>query len=71
MEVLYSGHIIHILDLIPGILKDKYADYWQENRNQTLINWKWCSLNPKKFAGYSEDCWGLTASYSIEWLCCT
>ena len=63
---LFWAHYSY-LGLDPRNLKDKYADYWQENRNQTLINWKWCSLNPKKFAGYSEDCWGLTASYSVNY----
>ncbi|MEI6047443.1 MAG: glucoamylase family protein [Bacteroidota bacterium] len=60
---LFWAHYSY-LGLDPGNLKDKYADYWQQNKNQTLINWKWCTLNPKKFAGYSKDCWGLTASYS-------
>ena len=62
---LFWAHYSY-LGLDPRNLKDKYADYWQENKNQTLINWKWCSLNIKKFAGYSEDCWGLTASYSVK-----
>jgi hypothetical protein len=54
------------LGLDPRSLKDKYADYWQENKNQTLINREWCLQNPDKFAGYGENCWGLTASYSIN-----
>jgi hypothetical protein len=62
---LFWAHYSY-LGLDPRFLKDKYADYWQENKNQTLINWKWCSQNPKKFAGYSDSCWGLTASYSIN-----
>ena len=62
---LFWAHYSY-LGLDPRHLKDKYADYWQENKNQTLINWRWCSLNPGKFAGYSEECWGLTASYSIN-----
>jgi hypothetical protein len=62
---LFWAHYSY-LGLNPTKLKDKYADYWQQNKNQTLINWKWCSLNPKNYAGYSEDCWGLTASYSPE-----
>ena len=61
---LFWAHYSY-LGLDPRSLKDMYADYWQENKNQTLINWKWCSLNPKKFAGYSDSCWGLTASYSM------
>lgn len=66
----YSGPLFwahySYLGLDPRFLKDKYADYWQENKNQTLINWKWCSENPGKYAGYSDKCWGLTASYSIN-----
>lgn len=62
---LFWAHYSY-LGLDPSHLKDKYADYWQENRNQTLINWTWCSLNSDKFKGYSKDCWGLTASYSID-----
>lgn len=60
---LFWAHYSY-LGLDPRNLKDKYADYLEENKNQTLINWMWCSLNPKKFAGYSNECWGLTASYS-------
>jgi hypothetical protein len=54
------------LGLNPRDLKDRYADYWQLNKNQTLINWQWCVRNPNNFQGYGKDCWGLTASYSPE-----
>jgi hypothetical protein len=54
------------LSLNPKGLKDNYADYWQENVNQTLINRAWCIDNPKKFKGYGENLWGLTASYSVN-----
>jgi len=60
---LFWAHYSY-LGLDPRNLKDKYADYWTENVNQVLINWRWCTDNPGKHAGYSEDCWGLTASYS-------
>ena len=49
------------LGLDPRGLKDQYADYWLQNTNQTLINRAYCLDNPKKFAGYGPDCWGLTA----------
>ncbi len=62
---LFWAHYSY-LGLDPRFLKDKYADYWQENKNQSLINWKWCTLDPKKYAGYSDSCWGLTASYSMN-----
>ena len=50
------------LGLDPRGLKDRYADYWEQNKNHTLINRQHCILNPKKFKGYGENCWGLTAS---------
>jgi hypothetical protein len=62
---LFWAHYSY-LGLDPRNLKDKYADYWTENRNQTLINRQWCIENPKKFKGYGENCWGLTASYSVK-----
>jgi hypothetical protein len=62
---LFWAHYSY-LGLDPHNLKDKYADYWQENRNQTLINWQWCVLNPLKYKGYNKECWGLTASYSVN-----
>ncbi|MFA5417704.1 MAG: glucoamylase family protein, partial [Bacteroidales bacterium] len=50
------------LGLDPRNLKDTYADYWQQNVNQSLINYAYCVDNPKKYLGYSNACWGLTAS---------
>jgi hypothetical protein len=50
------------LGLNPTGLKDNYADYWEQNKNHTLINRAYCIDNPKAFKGYGENCWGLTAS---------
>lgn len=58
---LFFSHY-SFLGLNPKGLKDRYADYWQQNRNHTLINRAYCIDNPKKFKGYGENCWGLTAS---------
>lgn len=52
------------LGLDPRGLKDRYADYWQQNKNHVLINRAYCIENPKKYKGYSADSWGLTASDS-------
>ena len=41
---------------------DDYTNYWTQNVNATFINQKYCIRNPKNFVGYSDDCWGLTAS---------
>ena len=50
------------LGLDPRNLEDRYANYWEQNVNQTLINRQYCIDNPKNYEGYSADCWGLTAS---------
>lgn len=54
------------LGLDPRNLRDRYADYWEHNTNHTLINRQHCIENPKGYKGYGENCWGLTASYSIN-----
>ncbi|MGB3006417.1 MAG: glucoamylase family protein [Chitinophagaceae bacterium] len=62
---LFWAHYSY-LGLDPRGLKDKYADYWLENKNQSLINYQWCVDNPNKYKGYGENSWGLTSSYSIK-----
>ncbi len=62
---LFWAHYSY-LGLDPRGLKDKYANYWEENKNQVLINHDWCVENPNHFKGYGENSWGLTASYSIN-----
>lgn len=42
------------------------TDYWEQCRNHTLINRAYCIDNPKKFKGYSDSCWGLTAGDSYK-----
>lgn len=49
----------------PRVKRDLYANYFGQNINQSLINYNYCIENPKNFVGYSENCWGLTASTSI------
>jgi hypothetical protein len=62
---LFWAHYSY-LGLDPRGLSDRYANYWEANRNQTLINHRWCTTNPKNYAGYDSTCWGLTASYSVK-----
>lgn len=54
------------MGLNPKGLTDRYADYWEQNTNHTLINRAYCIDNPKKYKGYGENCWGLTASDNYE-----
>jgi hypothetical protein len=58
---LFFSHY-SFLSIDPRGLKDRHADYWEQNVNHTLINREHCIRNPKKFKGYSAECWGLTAS---------
>ncbi|MCI1778349.1 MAG: beta-glucosidase [Bacteroidales bacterium] len=54
------------LGLDPHGLEDGYADYFMQMKNYTLINRAYCIRNPHGYKGYGEDCWGLTASYSVN-----
>src|SRR5215813_737323 len=58
---LFFAHY-SFLALDPRGLKDRYADYWRQNVQHTLINREHCVRNPKDYKGYGPDCWGLTAS---------
>jgi hypothetical protein len=60
---LFFSHY-SFLGLDPRGLKDQYADYWEQNKNHTLINRAYCIDNPKKYKGYGKNSWGLTASDS-------
>lgn len=46
----------------PKGLTDAYANYETQTKAHTLINYNYCKANPKGYAGYGENCWGLTAS---------
>jgi hypothetical protein len=58
---LFFSHY-SFLGLDPRNLEDRYANYWEQNVNHSLINRQHCIQNPNSFKGYSPDCWGLTAS---------
>ena len=46
----------------PKGLTDAYANYETQTRAHALINYNYCVSNPKGYYGYSNMCWGLTAS---------
>lgn len=58
---LFFAHY-SFLGLDPRGLRDRYADYWEQNRNHTLANRAYCLENPGNYPGYGEGGWGLTAS---------
>jgi hypothetical protein len=47
-----------------GLVDDLGNNYFEQGRNHTLIQRAYCMDNPKKYKGYGENCWGLTAGDS-------
>jgi hypothetical protein len=58
---LFFSHY-SFLGVDPRRLKDKWADYEVQVVNHSKINHEYCKANPRKYYGYSDSCWGLTAS---------
>jgi hypothetical protein len=46
----------------PRGLRDRYTDYFVNNRDIALINYRYSLKNPGRFKGYGPGAWGLTAS---------
>ena len=70
-EFLYAGPLfIHQLSHVwidfRGIqdkyMRNKRLDYVENSRRATLMQQQYAIQNPQEFAGYSECCWGITAS---------
>lgn len=60
---LFWAHYSY-LGLNPHALSDEYANYWDLNVNHATINYKYTQENPNDFDTYSDESWGLTASYT-------
>ncbi len=45
----------------PRGVRDKYADYFINNRNLSLIQQKYAMENPHHYLGYGADGWGMSA----------
>jgi exo beta-1,2-glucooligosaccharide sophorohydrolase (non-reducing end) len=45
----------------PHFITDKYTNYFDNNKNIALINYRYCVKNPDNYQGYGDSCWGLTA----------
>ncbi len=50
------------LGVNPHEMTDTFCNYFENNRNISLIHQAYCTDNPKDFPCYSKDVWGLTAS---------
>jgi len=71
IEFLYGGPLfIHQLSHIwldfRGIqddyMREKGIDYFENSRRATLVQRQYAIRNPRKFSGYNENSWGITAS---------
>jgi len=58
---LFFAHY-SFLGINPNGLSDAYANYWVQDTAHAKINYSYCVANPSKYYGYSNLCWGLTAS---------
>jgi hypothetical protein len=58
---LFFAHY-SFLGFDPRFLKDNFTNYFQNNRNTTLIHRAYCTVNPYAHPGYDSLSWGLTAS---------
>ena len=70
-EYLYAGPLFthqlsHVWIDFRGIqdayMRAKGLDYFENSRRATYIQRSYAIENPRKFAGYGENCWGITAS---------
>ncbi|MET4010315.1 hypothetical protein ABIB62_000126 [Mucilaginibacter sp. UYP25] len=58
---LFFAHY-SFLGINPNGLSDAYANYEEQNKAHSQINYKYTVANPKGYYGYSTESWGLTAS---------
>lgn len=58
---LFFAHY-SFMGINPNGLTDLYANYQTQVTNHTKINYEYCRANPGGYFGYSNFCWGLTAS---------
>ena len=70
-EFVYAGPLfIHQLshiwidfrDIQDSYMREKGLDYFENSRRATYVQREYAIRNPREFAFYSKDCWGLTAS---------
>ena len=70
-EFLYAGplfihHLSHVFVDFRGIrdayMRSKRCDYFENSRRATYAHQRYAIRNPRKFRGYGELCWGITAS---------
>ncbi|WP_445143515.1 glucoamylase family protein [Dyella sp. Tek66A03] len=57
----YSHAWIDFRGIRDSFMQQKRSDYFENTRRATYIQREYAQRNPYEFAGYDENCWGLTA----------
>lgn len=57
----FSQAWIDLRGIQDPFMRDKGSDYFENSRRAVLIQREYARRNPGGFAGYAEDCWGLSA----------
>lgn len=69
-EFLYAGPLfmhqfshawIDFRGIQDHFMREKHCDYFENSRRAIHVQREYAQRNPLQFAGYDEDCWGLTA----------
>jgi hypothetical protein len=79
IDFLYAGPLfihqfshawIDFRGIRDAFMREKRSDYFENSRRAVLVQREYAKRNPGEFAGYDEDCWGLTAcdgpSYEMQ-----
>ena len=70
-DLIYAGPLfIHQLSHVwidfrgiqDAFTRERQIDYFENSRRATYVQREYAIRNPLEFAGYSKDCWGVTAS---------
>ena len=63
---LFTHQISHVWIDFKGIqdafMRERGIDYFENTRRATHVQRRYAIDNPARFAGYGENCWGITAS---------
>jgi hypothetical protein len=57
----FSHAWIDLRGLRDRFMREKGSDYFENSRHATYTQREYARRNPREFAGYDENCWGLTA----------
>jgi hypothetical protein len=70
IDCLYAGPLfihqfshawIDFRGIADAFMREKRSDYFENSRHAVRIQREYARRNPREFAGYDENCWGLSA----------